>query len=143
MSELNRRTVLTRSAAVLGGAAVAGSLAGPTGAAAQVDAPPNGATVLPDDPRYPLLTTGNNQRFVARPGYVRMIRSTQDAEAALRDAVRAGKRVTARSGGHCFADFVCNPDVEVILDFSEMTEVGYDAERLAFTVEPGARLLNV
>ena len=146
MSELNRRAVLTRSAAVLGGAAVAGSLAGPAGAAAQAaqaEAPPNGATVLPDDPRYPLLTTGNNQRFVARPAYVRMIRSTQDAEAALRDAVRAGKRVTARSGGHCFADFVCNPDVEVILDFSEMTEVGYDAERLAFTVEPGARLLNV
>jgi hypothetical protein len=144
MSGVNRRTLLTGSAAVLGGTAVAASLAGAVPAVAeQAAAHSTGSSVRPDDPRYPLLTTGNNQRFVAAPEYVRMIRTTKDAEQALREAVRAGKRVSVRSGGHCFADFVCNDEVEVILDLSEMTEVGYDPGRRAFTVQPGARLMNV
>jgi hypothetical protein len=148
MTSLGRRTVLTRGAAAVGGAAVAvglpatafadtGSTAAPSAAAAV------GTTIGRDDPRYPLLTTGNNQRFVARPDYVHMVRSAADAEQALREAVRAGKRVSVRSGGHCFADFTCNPEIEVILDLSEMTLVDYDPGFRAFTVEPGARLLNV
>lgn len=102
-----------------------------------------GATIVPDDPRYPELTTGNNQRFVARPDYIRMITSSADAEQAVREAVRAGKRMSIRSGGHCFSDFVCNPEIEVVLDLSEMSGVSYDAKLKAFVVEAGARLLNV
>lgn len=144
---LGRRTVLTSGAAVVGTAAVTGALAVPSAAAAEATgsaaAAATGSTVRPSDPRYAELTTGNNQRFVARPDYIRMIRSSADAERALKDAVRAGKRVSVRSGGHCFADFAVHPDAEVILDFSEMTHVGYDPRMRAFTVEPGARLLNV
>jgi hypothetical protein len=72
-----------------------------------------------------------------------MITSSADAERAVASAVRAGKRVSVRSGGHCFADFTCNPDVEVILDMSEMTGISYDERRRAFAVQPGARLINV
>ncbi|MCQ4079754.1 FAD-binding protein [Streptomyces sp. RB6PN25] len=146
MRGVNRRTMLTRSAVLLGGTAMAGTMAGPALAAAPGHRSPaeqTGATIQPGDPRYPLLTTGNNQRFVAQPDYIKMIRSTADAEQALIEAVRAGKRISVRSGGHCFSDFVCNPEVEVILDFSEMTDVSYDPGRRAFAVEPGARLMNV
>ncbi len=102
-----------------------------------------GDIIRSGDPRYPTLTTENDQRFVAHPEYVRMIRSAADAETALREAVRTGKRVSVRGGGHCFSDFVCNPAVEVILDVSEMTGVYYDEARRAFAVEAGARLINV
>jgi hypothetical protein len=142
---MNRRSVLTRGAALAGTATAAASgLTAVTATPAQATEPAEvGALIRPDDPRYPLLTTGNNQRYVAAPEYVKMIRSTADAERALHAAHRAGKRISVRSGGHCFAALVCNPEVEVILDFSEMTDVGYDPARRAFYVEPGARLLNV
>ncbi|MFJ8650679.1 FAD-dependent oxidoreductase [Streptomyces sp. NPDC093546] len=148
MSGVNRRSVLSSGAALAGGAAVTAGLAtaavaAPSAAPAGAASAGTGATIRPGDPRYPELTTGNNQRFVARPDYIKMIRSSADAEKALRDAFRARKRVSVRSGGHCFADFACNPEIEVILDFSEMTDVGYDAARRAFYVEPGARLINV
>ncbi|MDX6765097.1 FAD-binding protein, partial [Streptomyces sp. F8] len=110
----------------------------PAATAAPGAAAGTGAVVRPGDPRYEMLTTGNNQRFVARPDYIKMVRSTADAERALRDAVRAGKRVSVRSGGHCFADFAAHPGTEVIIDFSEMTHVGYDPARRAFVVEAGA-----
>ncbi|WP_200308867.1 FAD-binding protein [Streptomyces adelaidensis] len=147
MTELpmSRRSVLARSAALAGGATAvaAGATTAATSPAYAREPYDVGALIGPEDPRYPLLTTGNNQRYVAAPEYVKMIRSTADAERALRSAHRAGKRVSVRSGGHCFAALVCNPEVEVILDFSEMTDVGYDPSRRAFYVEPGARLLNV
>ncbi|TCO59375.1 FAD-dependent oxidoreductase [Actinocrispum wychmicini] len=139
-SGVNRRSVLFGAAAATGALTV-----GTTSAQAERAAVPvlAGATIRAGDPRYPELTTGNNQRFVARPDYVRMITSAEDAERAVRDVVRAGKRVSIRGGGHCFSDFVCNPEVEVILDVSEMTRVSYDPARRAFAVEAGARLINV
>jgi hypothetical protein len=142
MSEINRRGLLTGTGAVVGGALALAAV--PAQASAAPAAPrTTGDTIRPDDPRYEMLTTGNNKRFVAAPEYVRMVRSTEDAEQAVREAVRSGRRVSVRSGGHTFADLVCNPDVEVIIDLSEMTEVRYDAERRAFAVQPGVRLLNL
>ncbi|KQW13378.1 FAD-binding protein [Streptomyces sp. Root369] len=141
-AHLGRRSVLAGGAAAVGTAALTAAppatAAADSGARAAV-----GAKVSPRDPRYELLTTGINKRFVARPEYIKMIRSAADAERALREAFRSGKRVSVRSGGHCVADFTCNPDVEVILDFSEMTGVGYDPRFRAFYVEAGARLYNV
>jgi FAD/FMN-containing dehydrogenase len=96
----------------------------------------------PGDSRYADLMTGNNQRFVANPDYVRLITSTKDAEDAVREAVRTGKKVSVRSGGHCFADFVCNPSIQVILDVSPMNAVYYDKKMGAFAIEPGARIMN-
>ncbi|MEO6502062.1 MAG: FAD-binding protein, partial [Jatrophihabitantaceae bacterium] len=105
--------------------------------------PPAGHTITPADPRYAEMRTGNNQRFVARPEYIKLITSARDAVTALSAAAAAKKKVSLRSGGHCFADFVCNPEVEVILDMSTMTNVFYDPAMRAFAVEPGARLINV
>lgn len=141
-SGFTRRSLIAGAAGVLGTAAAVPLLSAPATAGAAPGAS-EGTTILPTDPRYPELVTGNNQRFVARPEYVRMIRSTADAERAVREAARAGKRVSVRAGGHCFADLVCNPEVEVVLDVSQMTAVDYDPRRRAFVVEAGARLSNV
>ncbi|MEV0704461.1 FAD-binding protein [Saccharopolyspora sp. NPDC050389] len=72
-----------------------------------------------------------------------MCSPTSQVRAAVQDAVRAGKRISIRSGGHCDEDFVYNPGIDVVVDLSEMTRVYYDPEMRAFAVEPGAELLDV
>lgn len=102
------------------------------------------ATVItPGDPRYASMLRGMNHRFAGRPDYVRVVSTTAQVVAAVDDAVRAGRRVSARSGGHCFENFTASPDVQVLLDMSEMTAVGFDPERRAFMIEPGATLGQV
>ncbi|WP_268891345.1 FAD-binding oxidoreductase [Actinokineospora pegani] len=100
-------------------------------------------TVEPDDPRYGELITGNNQRWVGSPDCFQMVGSTQQVVDAVQAAVKTGKRVAVRSGGHCYEDFVSNADVRVVIDMSEMDSVWYDPNMKAFAVEPGARLLNL
>lgn len=99
--------------------------------------------VGPNDPRYRNLTVGNNWRWVSRPDYVLLPRLTEHVIHAVQDAVQAGKRISVRSGGHCYADFVDNPEVKVIIDMSQMNQVSFDKQRGAFVVEAGASLLNV
>ncbi|MFD7659937.1 BBE domain-containing protein [Actinosynnema sp. NPDC059797] len=101
---------------------------------------PGPVLVTPEDPRYDQLTRGENYRFVAKPDYVRLARTAAEVEEAVADAVAAGKRLTVRSGGHCGEDFVFAPDVEVIVDLSLMDHVGFDHDRNAFVIEPGATL---
>lgn len=148
---VSRRSVLGTAAAIGGSAIAAGIASNESPArAASIRAgqsssaagqPP--VTVLPNDPRYADLVTGNNQRWVAHPEYIRMVTSTSDAQEAVQAAVDAGKRISVRSGGHCFAGFVSNPQVEAILDLSEMNSVYYDDKYQAVAIQPGARLLNV
>lgn len=99
--------------------------------------------VLPDDPRYPSLLRGMNHRFTPRPDYVQVVTTSEQVVAAVTEAVRSGRRVTARSGGHCFEDFTASKDVQVLLDLSEMNAVAFDARRRAFMIEPGATLGHV
>ncbi|MFB7630088.1 FAD-binding oxidoreductase [Streptomyces sp. NPDC056149] len=144
MPKLDRRGFLTGSAAVAAGTGLATAL--PTAAPARAATAPTvapGPEITPGDARYPSLQTGINRRYVARPEHVKMVHSTRDAEDALRAALAGRKRISVRSGGHCLADFTCNPEVEILLDFSEMTDVGYDTGRRAFYVEPGAHLMAV
>ncbi|WP_019631408.1 FAD-binding oxidoreductase [Actinomadura atramentaria] len=105
---------------------------------------PAAAVVRPGDKRYPALSRGFNQRWIAEPEYVRLVRSPEEARAALGRAVREEPadprrtRITVRSGGHCYEDFVCGDDVRVILDVSPMCAISYDAELAAHRVEAGA-----
>ncbi|MGX7827298.1 FAD-binding protein [Actinokineospora sp. 24-640] len=100
------------------------------------------ATITSADPRYDSLIRGTNHRFVARPDYVRVVTTTEQVVATVGAAVAAGERITVRSGGHGFEDFA-TADSGVLLDMSEMTRVYFDAERLAFAIEPGATLGHV
>ncbi|MBW4722179.1 FAD-binding oxidoreductase [Saccharothrix obliqua] len=99
--------------------------------------------VLPQDGRYPDLVRGKNQRWVGRPDYVCLPTSGPEVRRAVQDAVTARKRISIRSGGHCYEDFVYHPDVNVVIDLSEMTKVYFDPRMNAFAVEAGAELLDV
>ncbi|MFH8990413.1 FAD-binding oxidoreductase [Streptomyces sp. NPDC017940] len=154
---LGRRSLLSGAAAVAGGAALSTALpaaaeAAPrSGAAAATTVAEAGTTVAtndyitvaPNDSRFPDLVRGINQRWVASPDYVRLVTTTGQAVRAVQEAVSAGKRLTVRSGGHCYEDFVFNKDVQVVIDMSGMTQVYYDSGRNAFAVEGGASNLQV
>lgn len=99
--------------------------------------------VTPGDPRYQALTSGMNQRYRAHPSAVTLVSSADQVRTVAQEAVRAGRRLSVRSGGHCFEDFVHHAGVDEIVDMSCMRGVHYDAEHEAFAVESGARLLGV
>lgn len=138
MTQFSRRNFL--GSAALAGAAVTAPLAARAQAADPAAAPTQaaqtGQRIDASDPRYKALMTGNNQRFVSTPDYIRMIHTPQDALLAVQEALDADKKFTVRSGGHCFEDFVCNAATEVILDMAPMSAVGFDEEVQAFYVEP-------
>jgi FAD/FMN-containing dehydrogenase len=91
------------------------------------------------DPKYDrVIRKQFNKRFRAQPDYVRLIGSTDDAIAAVTEAVSEERRIVATSGGHCLEGFVTDPDVRVIVDLSPMNRVYYDGERKAVAVEAGA-----
>jgi FAD/FMN-containing dehydrogenase len=97
--------------------------------------------VGPDDPRYAALVgRGFNKRFAGKPDYVRLVRSTDDVIDAVQDAVRDGRRVVARGGGHCLEGFIDDPDVRVIIDTSLMTGVRYEPGMGAFEIDAGTTL---
>ncbi|GIF63320.1 FAD-linked oxidase [Asanoa ishikariensis] len=132
----SRRNVL-RGAAVTAGVLAAGPAVAAT---ASMDGGFKGY-IGPDDARYAFLAgRGYNERFSGSPERIRLVGSTDDVVRAVNDAVRAGKRVAVRSGGHCFEDFVDDRAVRVVIDMSAMTGVYYDPARRAFAVEAGATL---
>ena len=93
----------------------------------------------PGDARYGAVVGKRfNKRFSASPDYVCVVRSTEQAVAALEEAVREGRRVVVTSGGHCLEGFVSDPEVRVILDVSAMKRVYHDREMGAVAVEAGA-----
>ncbi|GLW08190.1 FAD-linked oxidase [Microtetraspora sp. NBRC 13810] len=144
MSEVTRRGFMGGSAA-LGGGVAAGLLpAAPALAAAQAEGPPplGPVVVRPGDPRYEdLVVRRTNQRFRPEPEYFHVVGSTDQVVKAVGDAVRAGRRVTVRSGGHCYENFV-GDGAQVVIDMCEMSEVYFDEERGAFAIEAGATLMQ-
>ncbi|WP_433308221.1 FAD-binding oxidoreductase [Micromonospora sp. CA-269861] len=103
--------------------------------------PPLGPVrVRPNDPRYADLVRRGNRRFVGTPDEVRVVGSTDQVVAAVQDAVRSGRRVAVRGGGHCFEGFVDDPAVRMVIDLSGLTEVYHDPRRFGFAVEAGATL---
>ncbi|WP_372410468.1 FAD-binding oxidoreductase [Streptomyces luteireticuli] len=104
--------------------------------------PPGPTKVTRDDPRYASLTSLGTPRFrgTGTPEYVWVVRTTDHVVRAVQEAVRKGKRLAVRSGGHCYEDFVDDPSVQVVIDLSCMTTVSYDRRHRAFAVEAGATL---
>ncbi|MER5772204.1 FAD-binding oxidoreductase [Streptomyces sp. NPDC001985] len=143
---LERRRLLTTGAAVITGAGLAAAVPERAAAAGR----PGTRTVVhpavavtPGDQRYPDLVRGWNQRYIGTPDTVYLVRHTDQVAQIVQQAVTAGKRITVRSGGHCWEDFVHHPDIKVIVDMSEMNKVDYDPALNAFSVEAGAQILDI
>ncbi|MFI9612440.1 FAD-binding oxidoreductase [Streptomyces sp. NPDC052023] len=101
-------------------------------------------TVTPGDARYPDMIRGHgNNRHVAAPEAIRLPSTTAQVVEIVEEAVRDNKRIALRSGGHCFENLVFNDETEIIVDLRLMDHVGFDEERDAFVVEPGATLLKI
>ncbi len=129
---------------LLAGTAVAGAALAIPGTASAASVAVTGEKIRPNDARYQdLVRRGQNQRFVGKPEYARVIRSTEDAVQAVQEAVRTGKRIAVRGGGHCFEDFVDSSDIEVLLDMSTYNEVTFDTRYNAFSIGAGAILETV
>ncbi|WP_326560149.1 FAD-binding oxidoreductase [Micromonospora sp. NBC_01796] len=148
MGDHTRRSLLRRTAvaAAAGVAVHQGLAASPaSGAPGPAWPPPFGPIrVTPDDPRYQdLVQRRYNLRFEGTPEQIRVVGTTDHVVRAVQEAVRAGKRVAVRSGGHCFENFVDDPAVRVVIDMSGMTGVYFDPKHNAFAVEAGATLGEV
>jgi FAD/FMN-containing dehydrogenase len=102
-----------------------------------------GRQVDPDNPDYPALVVGFNQRFVGEPKYVTVSGSnTELVRDALQKAIDSHHRpITVRGGGHCYEDFVSGNVGGVIIDLSALNRV-YEDDGL-FCVEGGCTLWNV
>ncbi|MEU4769292.1 FAD-binding protein [Actinosynnema sp. NPDC023794] len=140
MSRPTRRRFLAGTA-VLGGAVLVGSSA--HAEVTSTEGTRDAVAIVPGDARYEdLVLRRTSERFFPRPGSFRLPTTTEQVVRAVDDATRAGKRVTVRSGGHCYEDFV-GDGAEVIIDLSAMRRVAFDRRRNAFMIEPGATLWNV
>ncbi|KPI04839.1 FAD linked oxidase domain-containing protein [Actinobacteria bacterium OK074] len=139
---MKRRSVLAGTAAAIAATTLeTGPVA--TAATAAASTVPDAITVLPDDSRYADLVVGNNSRWVARPDSVHLVRTTEQVVRAVQEAVDGNKRISVRSGGHCYADFVFNSEVRVVIDTSLIDTIAYDEKLNAFEVGAGSTLLHL
>lgn len=142
---MGRRNFLAGGAAAGGAALLTGTgLASPASAAEETGALAEPITAVTSaDKRYKDLVRGWNQRWVASPETIYLAETTAQVQEVVQKAVKAGKRLTVRGGGHCWEDWVFNADVRVILDMTKMNKVYFDPAKNAIAVEAGSQLLNV
>ncbi|MGW0311021.1 FAD-dependent oxidoreductase [Streptomyces flavidovirens] len=102
----------------------------------------NPIEVSPGDARYDALRRGFNQRWIATPDYVVVATTADDVVEAVAkfagNPANSKRRITVRSGGHCYENFVSSGDVGVIIDVSQLNRVHFDPEMKAYCVEAGA-----
>lgn len=95
------------------------------------------------DPRYAPLCRGFNPRWTARPDYIWLPRDSKEVKRALQETVDepappGRSRITVRSGGHCYENFVSSDDVRVIFDLTLMDGIYHDQAMDAICIEAGA-----
>ncbi|MET9231206.1 FAD-binding protein [Lentzea sp. NPDC003310] len=136
---VSRRALMAGAGVVAAGGLIGQGRAGAVPGAAQGGA----VKIVPGDVRYENLLRGNNFRFAGRPDEIRVVTEARQVAEAVDEAVRAGRRIAVRSGGHCFENLTAGAGVRTLLDLSGMDHVGFDERRKAFEVQPGATLGQV
>ena len=99
--------------------------------------------ITPGDSRYLKWNDrGINELFKGHPDYIIPVTTLNDAAAiglkeALQYAVQQNHYVAVRGGGHCLEGFVANPDVQAIIDISQIKGVRFDDNFHCFEVMAG------
>ncbi|MFJ4854613.1 FAD-binding oxidoreductase [Streptomyces sp. NPDC088730] len=140
---MNRRGLFAAAGGTVTALATGRAIAPAAAAERRPGRTPGAVSVRPADPRYGSLLRGDNWRFQGRPDEIQVAGSTEQVVRAVTEAVRSGRRIAVRSGGHCFEGFTADPEVRLLLDLSPMDAVVHDEERGAFEVRPGATLGHV
>jgi FAD binding domain/Berberine and berberine like len=102
-----------------------------------------GGRVDPSDPRYQTLIRGFNLRWVGSPEFVQVCGDTSQVVSTVQEAVRTNRRITVRSGGHCYENFAVGNHGGVIVDMAPMNRVYFDDDMQAYCIEAGCTLWNV
>ncbi len=93
------------------------------------------------DPRFATLAHASSSRWPT-PGQaaaaVALCSTSEDVRLAVEQAVKAGKRPTIISGGHCYEDFVVNNPGGTIIDVKPMNAVTQDPTTKRWKIEGGA-----
>jgi len=95
-----------------------------------------GSTITPQDPRYPTMARGFNERFVGTPALVQVVVTADEAVLAVQQCLDTGRRPVVRSGGHCYEGWSSLTD-GVIIDISQMNHFDRRSDREGFMVEAG------
>lgn len=81
-----------------------------------------------------------NLQFIGKPSSIIPVHSENELRTALQQVVNKKQRLAIRGGGHCLEDFVGHPDVEVVIDISQMKGIRYDSEINAIEIKAGNTL---
>ena len=97
--------------------------------------------ITKQDPAYELLRISYNKRIQKYPHEIIVCQSSEDVAQAMRYAKQQQKKVTIKSGGHCFEGY-CMEDDCILLYLSQMNEIKWiDDDHIQ--VGPGTRLIDV
>lgn len=66
---------------------------------------------------------GFNERWVGQPSFIQVVGDTSQVVQSVEQALKHNLRITVRSGGHCYEDFVSGNVGGVIIDLSQMSDV--------------------
>ena len=87
------------------------------------------------DPRFTDLNIGRASGLFPTPeesaAAIALCQDTNDVAQVLEQTLKAGKRPTVLSGGHCYEDFVFNNPHGTIIDVSPMNGVTQDPDHQA------------
>ena len=101
-------------------------------------------TIGRDDPRWETMRRGFNLRWVGDPCEIAVPRDAGEVVEAVGAAVAAGRRITVRSGGHCYEDFAVGNCGGTLIDMARLGGVYRDRSRGgAYCVEGGAIQWNM
>lgn len=98
--------------------------------------------VTSTDPRFADLNKSrNNGRFPVpeeSAGAIALCHGSEDVRLAVEQAVKAGKRPTVLSGGHCYESFVFGNPGGTIIDVHPMNGISQDPASKRWKIEAGA-----
>ncbi len=98
--------------------------------------------VSSSDPRFADLNKGRASGLFPTPetsaAQIALCQTADDVAQALEQTLKAGKRPTVISGGHCYEDFVFNNPGGTIIDVRPMAGVTQDPVTKRWKIESGA-----